>query len=79
MSIAMAKAKKRGRPKGSRTQKLPVQQHTPDTTCPRCGSVEREPYNHTVTKTLGKKTYTWRRTRCTACNQGRIDKSVRDS
>ena len=71
-------AKKRGRPKGSKTQRLPVQEHTPDTYCPKCGSIKRDPYHHTVTRKIGDKTYTWRRTKCLECRQSRIDKSIRN-
>lgn len=52
------------------------------TRCQKCGSTDREPYAGTVTRPIagldaGGKPFThviWRRTRCTACGQARIDR-----
>ena len=74
-TITMAK-KKRGRPRGSRTQKLPVETHQPSTFCPKCKSSERENYQRTVRKVIGTMEVVWRRTSCKICGQSRVDKSA---
>lgn len=51
--------------------------------CPECGATDREDYNNTVTREIpgvlpDGRPYcrvTWRRTRCLACGQHRIDKT----
>lgn len=49
--------------------------------CPKCGSSEREPYHNVKTRHIegflnGKpfNRVSWKRTKCTVCNQQRIDR-----
>ena len=73
-------SKSRGRPTGSKTKERPIATVEPSR-CERCGSTDREKYHGTRTlKHVGEhdgKPYNvirWKRTRCTACGQHRVDK-----
>ena len=73
-------AKKKGRPKGARTEDNPVViVDVPK--CPKCGSINRDNYSHTKTMDFNGihngQVYTkviWRQTKCADCFQKRIDK-----
>ena len=75
------RTKRKGRPLGA-TNKSIRTVNLERTTCPRCGSVERVAYynirrSNITGHTLAGKIYegiTWRRTRCTDCNQHRDDR-----
>ena len=71
-----------GRPTGARTEKV-ITEANPSQ-CPKCGSTDREPYSNVrVMEFAGVdprngQAYThvvWRRTRCRACGQSRIDRA----
>lgn len=73
-------SKKRSTKRSKSTQEktsIPVQE-VAVVKCPKCGSIEREPYHTTKTLRFGKKVVTWRRTQCRDCGQRRIDKSIVD-
>ena len=75
------RGKRKGRPPGA-TNKTIRTVTLERTTCPRCGSVERVPYynirrSRIAGHTLAGRIYegiTWRRTRCTDCDQHRDDR-----
>lgn len=76
------KKKKAGRPKGVKNGSVPVN-NVPASSCPVCGSTEREDYAATTTQPYSGITpegqpYTEiirRRTRCLSCGQTRIDRT----
>lgn len=74
-------AAKRGRPIGAKTQQRDVVLVLP-AACVRCHSTEREPYDKVRERAITGRTtdghiYThvvWRKTRCRACGQARIER-----
>lgn len=76
------KKTRRGRPKGSRTQRRDYQTVEPSR-CPQCGSTQREAYSQTTTQEYAGETpdgrpYTHiirRWTRCRACGHPRVDRT----
>ena len=68
-----------GRPQGARNQQHD-RVHVEVSRCRKCNSTERSPYTHKTTKAVsgerdGKpfNRIVWRRTKCLACGQARID------
>ena len=72
--------KRAGRPTGAKTQQQPPVDGE-KTRCQGCGSTERDPYfgttEHEIVGVRDGRPYThvvWRRTKCRACGQLRLDR-----
>lgn len=70
--------KRRGRPRGAKTERPPVVEHEL-TTCPRCSSTNRSAYFNHREHVIDGKRHVWRRTRCEDCGQLRDDKTIVES
>jgi len=78
-------ARKRGRPRGSSTSPA-VQIRVVPPRCPKCGSDLRDPYRLIQTRAIAGRLgpageqydqIEWKRTRCRACGQVRIERHFR--